>query len=189
MKQLQQLASPEEIDNKMDSHHPRLPFLQQWLIGIGRIAFGISWAVAAWLKWQPAFIQSFMNTVGGATNGQPAIIKLWIGTWAGIVHVNPIFFAIAAASTETALALCFLLGAFTNTASVVGLCWSLIIWSAPEGFGGPYIMGQSTDIGTAFPYAIICLLLLAVSSGRYLGLDTTLTARLGRWSFLATGSR
>jgi len=185
----QQLVKSEKVDNRAGLHYPARPSLQQYLVGIGRIVFGICWAVAAWLKWQPAFIRSFMDTVGGAMNGQPAVVKLWIGTWVGIVHVNPTFFAIAGASIETALALCFLLGAFTNTASVIGICWSLIIWSVPNGFGGPYIMGQSTDIGTAFPYAIICLLLLAVSSGRYLGLDTILTARLGRWSFLATGFR
>src|SRR5579883_1349443 len=38
---------------------------QQKGIGITRIAFGVAWAVAAILKWQPAFISSFTDTVNG----------------------------------------------------------------------------------------------------------------------------
>ncbi len=160
---------------------------QQKGIGITRIAFGVAWAVAAILKWQPAFISSFTDTVNGALNGQPAFIQAWISLWARLVSINPHMFAYGAALVETSLAICFLLGIFTNTASVVGILWAFIVWSVPEGFGGPYVPGQSTDIGTTFPYMLLCLFLLCVASGRYFGLDRMLTPRLGRFGFLATG--
>lgn len=162
--------------------------LRGYGVVVARICFGIAWAIAAWLKWQPAFIKGFANTVGSAADGQPAFIKAWIGMWLSIVHTNPAFFAYTAACVESALAICFILGLFNNTAAIVAIIWALIVWSVPNGFGGPYVAGQSTDMGTAFPYAIIALLLLAVSAGRYLGLDAWITDKLGRYGFLASGS-
>ena len=72
--------------------------------------------------------------------------------------------------------------------SIVGIFLSLGIWSIPEGFGGPYLPGQTTDIGTAFPYVLLFILLLCLSAGRYYGLDKWFTSKLGRLGFLASGS-
>jgi len=163
---------------------PSLTF-QQRGIGVVRILFGVTWAVAAYLKWQPAFIQSFANIVGHASQGQPTPIQAWISLWQNIVQVNPTAFGFLPALVESLLAICFIFGIFTNTAAFIGIVWSLIIWSVPEGFGGPYVPGQSTDIGTSFPYLLLCALLLLLSSGRYLGIDHVLTPKLGRFGFLA----
>jgi len=160
---------------------------QQKGIGIVRIVFGFAWAIAAFLKWQPAFIQSFANTVSGASHGQSAIIQSWIGLWHNAVQMNPTSFGFLPAFVESLLAICFIFGAFTNSAALIGIAWSFTIWSVPEGFGGPYVPGQSTDIGTAFPYLLLCALLLLLSSGRYLGIDRVLTPKLGRFGFLAAG--
>lgn len=151
-------------------------------IGLARIAFGVAWAVAAWLKWQPAFINGFSDQVRGAIDGQPHIVQVWLGFWLTIVHVNPTLFAVVEASTETLLAVCFLFGLFTDVACIIGMLLALGIWSIPEAFGGPYIAGQSTDIGTAFPYIILCALLLCVRAGNYYGIDHLLASRLKRSS-------
>ena len=156
--------------------------IRERCIGLLRIAFGIAWAVAAWLKWQPAFINGFAATIKGAIDGQPHIVQVWIGFWLTMITVNPTLFAVVEASLETLLAVCFLLGLFTNVACIVGMILALGIWSIPEAFGGPYIAGQSTDIGTAFPYAILCALLLCANAGRYYGIDHLLAARLKRSS-------
>ncbi|HEV2654918.1 MAG TPA: DoxX family protein [Ktedonobacteraceae bacterium] len=169
------------------SNVPMLTARQRWL-GILRILFGVVWAVAAALKWQPAFIKGFADIVQGAMDGQPQPVKLWIAFWLGIIHVNPSLFAHMEAITETALALCFILGAFTNLACVVGILLSLGIWTVAEGFGGPYIPGQTVDVGTALPYAILCGVLLCASAGQYYGLDHLLVRKLGRFSFLASSS-
>jgi thiosulfate dehydrogenase (quinone) large subunit len=158
---------------------------QRWL-GILRILFGGVWAVAALLKWQPAFIKGFADIVQGAMDGQPQVVKLWIAFWLGIIHVNSTLFAYGVAITETLLALCFILGMFTNLACVAGMLLSLGIWTVAEGFGGPYIAGQTVDVGTALPYAILCAVLLCVSAGQYYGLDHLLACKLGRFSFLAS---
>jgi len=48
--------------------------------------------------------------------------------------------------------------------------------------------GHSTDVGAALPYAILFAVLFSISAGRYYGLDQWLTPRLGRLSYLASGS-
>lgn len=151
-------------------------------IGLLRMMFGVAWAVAACLKWQPAFISGFAATIKGAIDGQPHFVQVWIGFWFTIINVNPTLFAVVEASTETLLAVCFLFGLFTDVACVIGMLLALGIWSIPEAFGGPYIAGHSTDIGTAFPYAILCALLLCVRAGNYYGIDHLLASRLKRSS-------
>ena len=155
-------------------------------IGALRVAFGLVWAIAAWLKWQPDFQNHFLDQVSAAKDGQPSLVQGWIAFWMHVVSTNPLLFARIEASLETALAICLVLGIFSNLTFVVGFLLSLGIWSTAEGFGGPYKPGESTDIGTALPYAILFAILFCVSAGYYYGLDRWLAPRLGRLSFLAT---
>jgi uncharacterized membrane protein YphA (DoxX/SURF4 family) len=157
-------------------------------VGIARIIFGLVWVVAAILQWLPQFQNSFVAQVSVAKAGQPWFIQDWISFWANLVSVNPLLFARILATAESAIAIFLILGLLSNLTSIVGIFLSLGIWSIPEGLGGPYIPGVSTDIGTAFPYAILFAVLLFLSAGRYYGLDQWLTSRLGRLGFLASGS-
>ncbi len=157
-------------------------------IGVLRIIFGFVLVVAATLKWQPQFQNTFVEQVSAAQAGQTALVQGWISFWANLVSINPLLFARMEATTETTLAVFLILGLFSNLTSIVGISLSLGIWSIPEGFGGPYVPGHSTDIGTAFPYAILFAVLLCLSAGRYYGLDQWITPRLGRLGFLASGS-
>ncbi len=73
-------------------------------IGISRIIFGLAWAVAAVLKWQPQFQQTFVDQVPGASAGQPAPIMGWISFWTNLVSVNPLLFARIEATSASLLA-------------------------------------------------------------------------------------
>ena len=157
-------------------------------VGIARIIFGLVWVVAALLQWLPEFQNSFVAQVTAANVGQPTFVQAWISFWAHLVSVNPLLFARMLATTETVIAAFLILGLFSNLTYIVGIFLSLGIWAIPEGFGGPYIAGVTTDIGTAFPYAILFAVLLFLAAGRYYGLDQWLTPRLGRLGFLASGS-
>src|SRR5260221_2519428 len=170
------------------SHRPRPLNWREGGVGIARIVFGLVWVVAALLQWLPQFQNSFVAQVAAAKAGQPAFIQGWIPFWANAVSVNPLLFARILASTEAVIAAFLSLGLFSNLTYSVGIFLSLGIWAIPEGFGGPYIPGISTDIGTAFPYAILFAVLLFHSAGRYYGLDQWLTPRLGRLGFLASSS-
>jgi thiosulfate dehydrogenase (quinone) large subunit len=169
----------------------RRPIAMNWRergVGFMRIVFGLVYIVAAALKWQPQFQNTFVQQISGAGDGQPAPIQAWISFWTHIVSINPLLFARIEATTETAIAVFLIFGIFSNLTFIVGFFLSLGIWSTAEGFGGPYIPGQSTDIGTALPYAILFVVLLFLSAGRYYGVDQWLTAKLGRMGFLASGS-
>ncbi len=157
-------------------------------VGFMRIIFGLVYVVAATLKWQPQFQNTFVQQISAVSDGQPAPIQAWISFWTHLVSNNPLLFARIEATTETAIAVFLIFGIFSNLTSIVGIFLSLGIWSTAEGFGGPYMPGQSTDIGTAFPYAILFAVLLFLSAGRYYGVDQWLTAKLGRLGFLASGS-
>ena len=170
----------------VSSHRPRPLNWRERGVGIARIVFGLVWVVAAVLQWLPQFQNSFVAQVAAAKAGQPAFIQGWITFWANLVSVNPLLFARIEATTESALALFLILGLFSNLTYIVGIFLSLGIWAIPEGFGGPYIAGVTTDIGTAFPYAILFAVLLFLAAGRYYGLDQWLTPRLGRLGFLAS---
>jgi thiosulfate dehydrogenase (quinone) large subunit len=168
-------------------HRPRN--WQQKGVAVLRIIFGFVLVVAATLKWQPQFQNTFVDQVSAAKAGQTPSVQVWISFWTNLVSINPLLFARIEASTETALAVFVIFGVFSNLSYTVGFLLSLGIWSIPEGFGGPYVPGKSTDVGTAFPYAILFAFLLCVSAGRYYGVDKWLTPKLGRFGVLASGSR
>jgi thiosulfate dehydrogenase (quinone) large subunit len=172
----------------VSSHRPIPMNWRERGVGIARIIFGLVYVVAATLKWQPQFQNTFVDQISAVKDGQPALIQAWISFWTNLVSVNPLLFARMEATTETAIAVFLIFGIFSNLTYIVGIFLSLGIWSTAEGFGGPFIPGHSTDIGTAFPYAILFIVLLFLSAGRYYGLDSWLTPRLGRLGFLASGS-
>ena len=180
------LTSPLSLPT-LPSYRIRQKHWQPLRVGLLRIAFGLVWLVAAWLKWQRGFQTDFVAQVSGARDGQPRLIQTWISFWVHIISINPLLFARIEASTETAIAILLIFGLFSNLTYIVGLLLSLGIWSTAEGFGGPYMPGQSTDVGTAVPYAILFAILFSISAGRYYGLDQWLTRRLGRFGFLASG--
>jgi thiosulfate dehydrogenase (quinone) large subunit len=168
-------------------YRPRSMNWKERGVGIVRIIFGLVWIVAATLSWLPQFQNTFVAQVAVAKAGQPGFIQGWISFWANLVSVNPLLFARMLATTQTLVAVFLILGIFSNITSIVGIFLSLGIWSIPEGFGGPYLPGQTTDLGTAFPYALLFVLLLCLSAGRYYGLDQWFTSKLGRLGFLASG--
>lgn len=156
-------------------------------IGVLRIVFGVIWAVDAWFKWQPDFINNFSDYLAGAQKDQPLIIHHWIGFWINVVKIDPHAIAYLVAFGETAVALGLIFGIFSNLTNLAGVFFSLVIWSTAEGFGGPYHAG-STDIGAAIIYVLVFAGMFLSSAGLYLGLDRRLTPALGRLGILATGT-
>jgi nitrite reductase (NO-forming) len=154
-------------------------------LGIVRILFGVVWAVDAAFKWQPGFITGFYDYVHGAMEGQPAVVKWWIHLWCNVVGVDAHVFAHLTAIGETVVALGLVLGVFSTVIDVVGMLLMLAIWTTAEGFGGPYGPG-SMHIGSAIMYVFVFGALWLSYAGRYLGMDSLLTRRLGRFGWLAS---
>lgn len=149
-----------------------------------RIVFGCVWAIDAYFKWQPAFINNFTGYLTGAIEGQPSLVQAWIDLWVRGVGVDPHLFAIIVALGETAIAIGLIFGLFTKVAHVGGMMMALVIWSTAEGFGGPYMPG-STDIGAAIIYFILHLALWLGKSWRHYSLDALLREKysfsMGAW--------
>lgn len=168
---------------------PVTPLHTSWRrtgFGVLRILFGLIWAVDASFKWQPAVHSSLDAYLEEGAVAQPALVQAWVHFWVGVVGVNPHLFGTLIAVAETALAIALVLGLLTNLAYLGGLLLSLGIWSTAEGFGGPYAPG-TVDIGAAIIYVLVFVALFLSSAGFYLGLDRTLTPRLGRLGVIAAG--
>lgn len=168
---------------------PYYPLATSWrLKGVAalRIVFGLIWAIDASFKWQPAFIDGITTYLTKALNGQPPAVGAWINFWLRVISIHPHLFVYLVAITETTIAVCLVLGAFSNLVCGIGVLLTLMIWSTAQGFGGPYGPG-STDIGVGIIYTLVFCGLFFTSAGMSYGVDRHLATRLGRWSFLASG--
>ena len=131
-----------------------------------RITFGMIWLIDAVLKWLPGFRSGYMGMISGAGQGQPGWLKPWFSFWTNLQSPHPVVYAYLVAVLETLVALAVLFGVARKVSYFAAAGFSVVIWAAAEGFGGPYASGAS-DIGTAIIYALVfmCLLTLAVYTG------------------------
>lgn len=136
-----------------------------------RIVFGFIWAIDAYFKWQPAFINNFTDYLMEGAQGQGAAVQWWITLWMHGVSADPHLFAIIVALAETAIAIGLIFGLFTKVAMAGGIVLTLIIWSTAEGLGGPYVAG-STDIGAGIIYTIVFVALWLGKCWRHLSVDS-----------------
>ncbi len=152
-----------------------------------RVVFGLVWLIDGLLKFQPGVSDSLAGMISDAGHGQPAWLQPWFSFWSQTVSANPAFFATSIGLVEVALALALILGLFRKIAYTGGFFLSLVIWSVPEGFGGPYGPG-STDIGTGIIYAFVFLLLMILNAtfgpSRW-SLDAAIEARWPGWRRIA----
>lgn len=146
-----------------------------------RILFGAAWAVDAYFKWNPVFIENFVQYVHGAMEGQPAFVKAWVHFWCTIVGIDPHVFAYITAIGETLVAIGLILGLFSALADLAGALLMLLIWAIAEGFGGPYTAG-TLEIGSAVIYVLVCAALWLGHAGSYLSLDAWLASTRRRQS-------
>jgi nitrite reductase (NO-forming) len=143
--------------------------------------------IDAVLKWLPGFRSSYMSSIRGAGMGQPGWLQWWFHLWINMQNPAPTFFAYLVAVLETLVALAVIFGFARKVSYIAAAVFSVVIWAAAEGFGGPYASGSS-DIGTAIIYALVfmCLLTLAAYTGtdRY-SVDYYLEQKFSWWSRVA----
>jgi nitrite reductase (NO-forming) len=134
-----------------------------------RITFGVIWLIDAVLKWLPGFRSGYMGMISGAGQGQPGWLRPWFSFWTSLQSPHPTFYAYLVAVLETLVALAVIFGVARKVSYIAAAGFSVVIWAAAEGFGGPYTSGAS-DIGTAIIYALVFMCLLTLSA--YTGPDT-----------------
>ena len=158
---------------------------REMMIAFTRIAFGLVWSIDAYFKWQPAFANNFVSYLQETYDGQPHVIQSWLNFWINLVNIDPHLFARIIALGETGIAVGLLFGLFSNLDYAAGILLALVIWSVPEGFGGPYTPG-ATDLGAGIIYVFGFLGLFLLSGGQYYGLDRIVWSKLGKWRFLSS---
>ena len=129
-----------------------------------RVLFGMVWLVDAFFKWQPGFRTGFAAMIQGMVSSQPGVIRPWFQFWSLIAtntgHLLPDLSAI----TETAIAAALILGIARRPLYVLGGVYALFVWAVGEGFGGPYALGTSTDVGAALIYVLVFASLFILDS-------------------------
>jgi nitrite reductase (NO-forming) len=158
-----------------------------WTGTIIRLAFGVIWAIDAYLKWLPGYRHGYISNLEQTAQGQPAFLHGWFHFWINLQSGAPSLFATLTGVTETTLALVLLLGVARRTGYTLGAAYMLMVWAVGEGFGGPYQAG-ATDVGTGIVYVMlfIALLVFAPPARRErFSLDRFLERRIGWWRFIA----
>lgn len=124
-----------------------------------RAAFGIIWAVDAFLAWQPAFSAHYVGYLENAAQGQPAWLGSWFAFWLAVVTPHASLFVWLTRLLDTLVALGLLLGLVRRWIYVIGGGFSLLIWATAEGLGGPYVAGTS-NLGPALAYVLVFVALI-----------------------------
>ena len=155
-----------------------------------RIAFGVIWAIDASFKWLPGFVhgQTLGKELGAGADIQTPIVHQWIQLWHGAAEASPSGFAIGTGIIETVIAICMLLGAFSNALFVGSAAFSFGIWSAAEGFHLPWSKPGITDLGPSVAYIIASLVMLFAAAGATWSVDGWLRPRMGRFAWLCSPS-
>jgi uncharacterized membrane protein YphA (DoxX/SURF4 family) len=153
-----------------------------------RLVFGLVWAIDAYLKWQPAFIDDYAKAVAEGASGQPGWLRPWFVFWRHLVNHDPHLLAYVTAGVETLIAAGLILGFARRSVYVGGILWSIAIWTIPEGFGGSFLSG-ATDIGTAIMYALVFGFLYSLEAlptvTGFWSLDHRIERHLPGWRLLA----
>ncbi|HVQ44316.1 MAG TPA: hypothetical protein VMT30_05115 [Candidatus Saccharimonadia bacterium] len=167
----------QPIQNRLATH-----------VAILRLAFGAIWAVNAALKWMPSFASSFLDSVNGGAQGQPAWLGPWFHFWSQVLGSQPQAFASLVAVLESAIAIALITGFARRTIYLGAAAMSLLIWAIPQGFGGPYT-SASTDIGAGIVYAMVFFALYGLerlaTPARW-AVDNLIIRKLPWWSVVAS---
>jgi nitrite reductase (NO-forming) len=154
------------MDNKSSTNR-RFSLWTHTAAGAIRVAFGLAWGIDAYLKWQPDFYKNYLDYITSIISGQPQWLLPWFNFWNNIISMNPGLFAWLTRIIETVIAVGLLAGFARKWIYVLGGGFALLIWSIPEGFGGPYAPG-ATDVGGGLIYVFlfVALILMDYMLGR-----------------------
>lgn len=121
---------------------------------------------------------------------RPGWLKPWFSFWVNLQSPHPTVWAHVVAVLETLVALAIPFGVAGKVSYLAAAAFSVVIWAAAEGFGGPYTCGAS-DIGTAataspaFPGSALWFLGSPASAGMHAGTLTFTASTSGTYHYLS----
>lgn len=152
-----------------------------------RSIFGAIWIIDGIIKFAFAAPSSLADMIFQASQGQPSWLAPWFSFWYNAITVNPAAIYYITSTIEVLLGICLVIGLLQKIDYIGGIALGFILWSVPEGFGGPYGPG-STDIGTGIIYMVIyfALIVIDISQGPNPStLDAIISRKLKWWHKLA----
>ena len=106
------------------------------------------------------FFYNYLSYITSIAKGQPQWLLPWFNFWVSVIQLNPNLFAWLTRLIETAIAVGLLFGLGRKWIYILGGVFALLIWSIPEGFGGPYAPG-ATDVGGGLIYVLLFVICLS----------------------------
>jgi nitrite reductase (NO-forming) len=148
-----------------------------------RIVFGVIWAIDAIFKFLPGFVhgQTLTDELGSGSKIHTPVIHQWIQLWLNASQTDPAAFAIGTGVVEVVIAVCLLVGAFSNAVFIGSAIWSFGIWSAAEGFHLPWSKSGITDLGPSVGYIVASLVLFYAVAGATWSVDGRLKPVMARF--------
>lgn len=149
------------------------PLSQNGMYSLARVSFGILWTYDALFKWQPYFLTHYLDYIVAAekasTGWQAAYDHFWLILSTAI---GPTLLAIIVALFESVTAYGLLAGHRSlRIFAPLGIGLAIVIWTVPERFGGPYVVGVSGVPDQLFGTAIVYILSLCYVCIAYNPLD------------------
>lgn len=133
-----------------------------------RIAYGVIWTANAWFQAHSGYMNGLDTILHSAAQDQPAWLKSYIETIAGgVAMIGSHWVAVITVAIDAALAASLLTGWAVRQLAGLGVVYSLFIWSALQGLGGPYGPG-ATDPGPGIVYAI-AFIFVFLAEGQTMG--------------------
>jgi nitrite reductase (NO-forming) len=157
------------------------------ILSAARIFFGIVWILDGYFKFAFNTPNSLSQIVTYAGYGQPAWMQGWFTFWAGIISWSPPLSQALIGVTEILLGLLLVFGLLRKAVYLVGILFSLSIWSIAQSFGGPLAAGK-VEVGSGLVYALVFFMLLVACSMQLetrFSLDPRITKKFSGWAQLS----
>lgn len=129
---------------------------------VARAIFGVFWLSDGLFKFVFDNSTQLLQATQSSAVGQPGFLKPWFDFWIAVISISPHLFRLLIGGTEIFLGIFLILGFLRKPVYIIGLIFSLLLWSVGEGFGGPYGPGVF-DIGTGIIYAMVFLCFIIFS--------------------------
>lgn len=137
---------------------------QQAAFGRLRILFGVIWLINAWFQARSVYLGHFLNWFAQHRNGESSWVHAYIG-WIvhGIQGTGTLPIEAIIILVDLLLALSLLTGRSLRVSGIVGILYSLFVWSAMGALGEPYGFGNANP-GPGIIYAIAFVFVILAAS-------------------------
>lgn len=129
-------------------------------IGVLRVGFGLIWCINLWFHLRPSYLNHYLDAFHSAMQNGPLWLHPWLADVIALFQaVGPHTVAVISVAIEVFIALSLLTGWLGKAGGILGLVYSLFLFSTVGTLGAPFATGY-TDPGPWPPYIIAFIFML-----------------------------